>query len=144
MNDILYEYRTELKELVFEEVKYTDWLILLADTHEVSVDRIAFVFVTDLELLDLNKRFLNHTDFTDILTFDDSLKNLLRGDIFISVERVRENAVMYEITAQEELRRVMAHGVLHMIGYRDKKEEDIEQMRIMEDKALKMFHVEQN
>ena len=80
---------------------------------------------------------------TDIISFDYTVGNEISGDIFISIERVKENAIDFGVSFEEELRRVMIHGILHYCGYKDKTEEDEELMRLKEDEKIKMFHVEQ-
>jgi len=91
----------------------------------------------------MNMKYLAHDTLTDIITFDYSEGNVLAGDVFISTDRVVENAKHYEVDEKEELRRVMAHGVLHLMGFNDKSTEEKSQMKMMENKFIKMFHVEQ-
>ena len=104
---------------------------------------INYVFCDDKYLLKINQHFLNHDTYTDIISFDNSMGNELHGDIFISTERVRENAIIFEVSFEEELRRVLVHGVLHLCGYKDKTKEESDLMRSKEDEKLAMFHVEQ-
>ncbi|MGB5369835.1 MAG: rRNA maturation RNase YbeY, partial [Flavobacteriaceae bacterium] len=92
--------------------------------------------------LELNKKYLSHDTYTDIISFDYSEGRSIAGDIFVSVERVRENAKLFGTTFVEELRRVMAHGLLHLMGYKDKSKKDIEIMRRKEMEKMKLFHVE--
>jgi rRNA maturation RNase YbeY len=87
--------------------------------------------------------YLNHDTLTDIISFDYSVGNLLQGDIFISVERVADNAKDFNVTFDEELKRVLSHGVLHYCGYKDKSPKDETLMREKEEEKMKMFHVEQ-
>jgi rRNA maturation RNase YbeY len=87
--------------------------------------------------------YLNHDTLTDIISFDYSVGNLLQGDIFISVERVADNAKDFNVTFEEELKRVLSHGVLHYCGYKDKSPKDEALMREKEEEKMKMFHVEQ-
>jgi rRNA maturation RNase YbeY len=94
-------------------------------------------------LLDLNQRFLNHDTYTDIITFDYSENGSISGEIYISIERVRENAKEFSQRFEDELLRVMAHGLLHLLGYKDKTEKEIMEMRDKEEDKMKMFHVEQ-
>jgi rRNA maturation RNase YbeY len=90
----------------------------------------------------LNEQYLNHDTLTDIISFDYSVGNEIHGDIFISTERVKDNATDFKVSFEEELKRVMVHGVLHYCGYKDKTEEDEALMRSKEDEKIKMFHVE--
>ena len=91
---------------------------------------------------DINQKYLSHDTFTDIITFDYCEGNTISGDVFISVERVRDNAVEFQVTFDQELNRVMAHGVLHLLGFKDKSTEDAVLMRIKENEKMEMFHVE--
>ncbi|BAO54841.1 metal-dependent hydrolase [Nonlabens marinus S1-08] len=89
----------------------------------------------------MNQKHLSHDTYTDIITFDYGSQDLLEGEIYISVDRVKANADEYQISFVEELKRVMAHGVLHMIGFGDHDAEEKSVMRTMEDKAIELFHV---
>jgi len=97
---------------------------------------------SDKRLLEVNQKYLNHDFYTDIITFDYSEGSEVSGDLMISYERVKENAAGQKVTVQHELRRVMVHGVLHLLGFKDKTEEDAAEMRSQEDAALDLFHVE--
>lgn len=99
--------------------------------------RLTYIFCSDEYLLGMNRQFLNHDTLTDIITFDMSEnKDELLGEIYISAERVRENAIKFGVTYNDELHRVIFHGALHLCGFADKKEADKQQMRKMEDKCL--------
>ncbi len=99
-----------------------------------------YIFTSDNNLLNINRLYLNHDYYTDILTFDNSeKKNDIEGDIFISTERVKENAGQYGVPFEEELARIMIHGVLHLAGYDDKTKEEKTLMRKMENKFLSDF-----
>ncbi len=101
------------------------------------VSELSFVFCSDDYLLAINKQYLNHDTYTDIVTFDSSdEEDVIAGDIFISIERVRENAAKFGVTEREELHRVIIHGVLHLCGYYDKKKEDKELMTAKENEYL--------
>ena len=104
---------------------------------------ISYVFCDDDYLLELNQNYLQHDTLTDIISFDYTVGNELNGDIFISVERVRENAEIFNQTFDNELLRVMIHGVLHYCGYKDKSAADEQLMRSKENEKIAMFHVEQ-
>lgn len=104
---------------------------------------INYIFCDDEYLHKINLEYLDHDNLTDIISFDYSIGNEINGDVFISVERVRDNANDYEVPFETELKRVMVHGVLHYCGYKDKGEEDERLMRSKEDEKLAMFHVEQ-
>jgi rRNA maturation RNase YbeY len=97
---------------------------------------ITYVFCDDAYLLALNKKFLNHDTLTDIISFDDTLGNLINGEIYISTQRVAENATEFNETFTDELHRVMIHGILHFIGLKDKSPEESTAMRKAENHAL--------
>jgi probable rRNA maturation factor len=106
----------------------------------IKIECLQYVFCSDKYLLDINKQFLNHDFYTDIISFDLSeIKGQLIGDIYISVDRVKENAKMHKTTQGNELLRVIFHGALHFCGYKDKKPADVKLMRSMEDKWLKAY-----
>lgn len=132
-------------ETTFEAIDETDlarWLTNCVLLNKYKIGELNFVFCNDEYLLELNQKYLEHNTFTDIITFDYSEVKLLSGDVFISIERVRENAVTFKVDFFEELRRVIAHGVLHLMGYGDKNEVEKKEMRRKEDEFLKLFHVE--
>ena len=118
------------------------WLRSVADHHGKSLGDLSVVACSDKELLEYNRKYLDHDTYTDIITFDHSEGDTLAGDLLISFERVLENAENQGIVFQEELRRVMVHGVLHLAGLKDKTDADARAMRTAEDHALAMFHVE--
>lgn len=113
------------------------WVKAVADSEKKHLGDIAWIFCSDEELLDINIRHLNHHTYTDIITFDYTADHFIAGDIFISVERVKENAEKFKVTFEEELHRVIIHGVLHLCGYKDKSKEQSELMRKKENSALK-------
>jgi len=118
------------------------WLKSVALHHQRTLGDLSVVACSDEELLRYNRTYLDHDTYTDIITFDHSEGKHLSGDLLISFERVLENADNQGVEFQEELRRVMVHGVLHLAGFKDKTPEDARAMRRAEDDALAMFHVE--
>jgi rRNA maturation RNase YbeY len=124
-------------------LNYTEWLVNVVHTEGKEVGELNYIFDSDEALLKLNRNYLNHDYFTDILTFDYSEGPLVSGDIFISEERVKDNAKTFEVKEEDEFRRVMVHGVLHLLGYKDETDEEKRLMRAKEDEMLLMFHVEQ-
>ncbi len=132
----------ETNFVLTKEEKVTSWINKVVVSESKSIGEINFIFCDDQYLLKINQDFLNHDTFTDIISFDNTIGNQLSGDIYISIERVRENADIFEVTFDEELRRVMIHGVLHYCGYKDKSKMEKEEMSGKEDEKLKMFHVE--
>ncbi len=114
------------------------WITQLFELHETKLLCVNYIFCTDAEILVINQQYLNHDTFTDIITFDNTEdKNAgVESDIFISVERTKENAEQYNCHKTTELHRVMAHGALHLMGFKDKTKEQKAQMRTEENKAL--------
>tara|TARA_Y100001968_G_scaffold237365_1_gene220711 strand:+ start:140 stop:559 length:420 start_codon:yes stop_codon:yes gene_type:complete len=113
------------------------WFINCAKKEKKNILAINFIFCPDNRLKQLNNRYLNHNTHTDVITIDHSIKSNLLGDVFISIERVKENSVSYKTTFSDELARVMIHGLLHMAGYSDLSSSDKKKMRNLEDKYLK-------
>ncbi len=118
---------------------FVEWLSKVCEGEGKKLDEVSLIFVSDDYLLDMNQRHLNHDYYTDIITFDYCEGDLIAGDLFISVDRVKENANDAAIDFQLELNRVVVHGVLHLCGYKDKTEEEELEMRKKEDEALKMI-----
>jgi len=119
-----------------------NWLKAVATTNGFVLGDLSIVSHSDEGLLEYNRKYLDHDTYTDIITFDHSDNQTLSGDLLISFERVSENAVNQGVSFDEELRRVMAHGVLHLAGFKDKSPKDALAMRAAEDQALALFHVE--
>lgn len=116
--------------------KIKKWIEAVVKSEKHKVNGINFVFVGDKELLKLNKQYLKHNTYTDIITFDYSEGKEISGDIFISVDRVKENAKKFKVKFDDELHRVMIHGILHLCGYKDKTPKDAKEMRKREDASL--------
>ncbi len=125
------------------EDKYSSWISAIIISENKKEGEINYVFCDDEYLHKINLEYLNHDTLTDIISFDYSVGNELNGDIFISIERVEDNAKDFNVAFNEELKRVLAHGILHYCGYKDKSESEAEAMRSKEDEKINMFHVEQ-
>jgi len=138
---ISFNYETSFK--LARKSDYSKWLSLVIQSEGKKEGDINYIFCDDNFLVEINQQYLNHNTLTDIISFDYSVRNELHGDIFISVQRVRENAAEFDVAFEEELQRVMVHGVLHYCGYKDKSAKDQKEMRLKEDEKMKMFHVEQ-
>lgn len=120
-----------------EKLKHKQWLKDVAKTEGFKLGELNYIFCSDAYLLDINQKYLGHDTLTDIVTFDNSEdSNVIEGDIFISIDRVRENAVKFD-TETSELKRVMVHGLLHLAGYKDKDKVQKELMRSKENEYLK-------
>jgi probable rRNA maturation factor len=120
--------------------KTSNWIKKALQAEKRSLTQLNFIFCSDEHLLDINIQYLKHNTYTDIITFDNSESSkTVEGDIFISIERVEENAKKLSVPFIEELRRVIIHGVLHLIGYSDKGEAQIKVMRKKEDTYLSLW-----
>ena len=130
------EFNYETDYNLEDESLLKDWIITVASEQNFEVGEINYIFCDDAYLHKLNVEFLDHDTLTDIISFDNSLGKLLNGDIFISVERVKDNAADFKVSFQDELHRVMIHGVLHYMGYKDKSIDEKKMMRNQENLAL--------
>lgn len=122
-----------------EKTKLKRWIKTVAEKEKHKTGNINYVFCTDDELLEINIRHLNHKTLTDIITFDYTEGNTIHSDIYISVERVYENAKKFKVDFENELHRVMIHGILHLCGYKDKTKADADLMRKKENQALRLL-----
>ena len=134
-------YNTDFR-LANKEI-FSRWLISVANDEGYLIDTLVFLFVDDKEILEINKKFLKHDYYTDVITFGDLEDKKISGDIAISIERVLDNSKTYGVEFEEELKRVMVHGLLHIMGYKDKASNDKSVMSQKENKAMKMFHVKE-
>ena len=137
---ISFNYETDF--LLDNETQFSDWISKVILSESKKEGDINYIFCDDEYILEINKQYLDHDYYTDIISFDYSVGNELNGDIFVSIERVKENATDFNATFDNELKRVIIHGILHYCGYKDKSEEDEALMRSKEDEKTKMFHVE--
>ena len=133
------EFFSETKFELENSKEVSVWIKEVILKEKFFLGEITYIFCDDEYLHKINLQFLNHDTFTDIISFDNTLGNEVHGEIYISVERVKENALQYEVTFEEELNRVMIHGVLHFCGYTDKSEEEALAMRGKEDECLKLI-----
>jgi probable rRNA maturation factor len=119
-----------------EKNRHKKWIRKVVQTHQKIPGNLTFIFTSNEHLRLMNREYLNHDYFTDVITFDYTDKDLIAGDIFISVDQVNINAGEYESMPDEELRRVMIHGVMHLLGYGDSNKKEQEEMRNLEREAL--------
>ncbi|MFV8328155.1 rRNA maturation RNase YbeY [Flavobacterium sp. ZS1P14] len=119
------------------------WLSNVITSENKKEGEINYIFCDDEYLHKINLEYLNHDTLTDIISFDYTMGNELSGDVFVSIERVKDNAADFNVSFEDELKRVLVHGVLHYCGYKDKGESDELLMRSKEDEKLALFHVEQ-
>tara|TARA_R110002073_G_scaffold123234_1_gene266756 strand:- start:49700 stop:50113 length:414 start_codon:yes stop_codon:yes gene_type:complete len=131
---ITFNYETDFT--LTEEQNIKEWIQSIIEDHEFKLGEINYIFCNDTYLHKLNVEFLQHNTLTDIISFDYTLGKIINGDIYISVERVKENAQEFNTTFDDELHRVIIHGVLHYLGYKDKKEIEKTEMRNKENECL--------
>lgn len=122
-----------------DEVLLKNWIIKLIELQDKEIGELTFYFCDDAYMLTTNKEYLNHDYFTDILTFDAVQDNIICGDILISLDTVLTNSKKYSVKFEEELHRVIVHGVLHLLGYKDKTTEEQEKMRWAENTSLALL-----
>ena len=120
------------------EAEVSEWVRQVAKSYGKVVGDINYIFVDDETMLDINRRFIGHDYYTDHIGFDYTEGNALSGDIYISLDTVRTNAELFDVTQDEELRRIIIHGLLHLCGLRDKTDEERAEMQKAEDEALSL------
>lgn len=133
------EFNFETDFSLESKEKHQLWIETIIAEYGFRVGDITYIFCDDEYLLQINQQYLNHDDLTDVISFDYTEEKEINGDIFISVERVRDNSVTFSTSFEDELRRVMAHGILHFIGFKDKKVEDVKKMRENEEICLSKY-----
>jgi rRNA maturation RNase YbeY len=138
---INFNYETDF--ILDNETEIAKWISGVILSESKKEGEINYIFCDDEYLHKINLEHLGHDTLTDIISFDYSMGNELHGDIFISVQRVKDNAVDFKVSFDDELKRVLVHGVLHYCGFKDKSENDELLMRSKEDEKIAMFHVEQ-
>lgn len=134
---ISFNYESDFQ--IENEALLSSWISLMIETEGFKLEEINYIFCDDNYLHKINVEFLNHDTLTDIISFDYSVGKILQGDIYISVERVKENAKEFKQTFSDELHRVMIHGVLHYCGYKDKLESELVEMRRKENLYLDLL-----
>lgn len=120
--------------------KVENWIIKTIETEKCFTGNVTYIFCSDNYLLDVNRKYLNHDYFTDVITFDYVKNSKISGDIFISIDRITENAKIFNVSRENELLRVMIHGVLHLIGYDDQTDEQEEEIHKKEDFYLNIYN----
>lgn len=133
-------FTEDIKFSLPNKSKVSSWLFKVIENEDYKLFELNYIFCSDKYLLGINIEYLNHDTYTDIITFDNSeTENLIEGDIFISIERVRENSVSFNVDFETELKRVLVHGVLHLCGYLDKSDDESLTMRQKEDFYIQSF-----
>ncbi|MGZ9677238.1 rRNA maturation RNase YbeY [Flavobacterium sp. GNP001] len=138
---INFNYETDFE--LDNEAAVQQWLSRVIESENKKEGEINYIFCDDDYLHKINMEYLQHDTLTDIISFDYCVGSEINGDVFVSIERVKENALDFNVAFDEELKRVLVHGVLHYCGYKDKTEADEMLMRAKEDEKILLFHVEQ-
>lgn len=134
-------YNYEIEFSLANEVSISKWISNVISLEGFKEGELNYVFCDDAYLHKLNVEFLNHDTLTDIISFDYTIGKLISGDLFISIERVRDNASDFKVSFEDELLRVIVHGILHYCGYKDKTQEDLKIMRLKENFYLRLFEM---
>jgi probable rRNA maturation factor len=132
-------FNEEIKPPDIKRRVFNKWIQSIVSLYRMKVGDINFIFCSDQYLLQINKEYLQHDYFTDIITFNNNSDNIISGDIYLSLETIATNAYTYQVSFSDELKRVMIHGILHLIGFDDKNNDQQIIMRQKEDEALNMF-----
>ena len=130
----------DIKFVLKEKRKVSKWINDVIKLHQKKVGNVSYIFCSNQYILELNQQYLNHNYFTDIITFDYCYDNIVEGDIFISIDTVLDNSHRFKTNFNDELLRVIIHGVLHLVGFSDKTAKQQKQMRVLEDEALSIFY----
>lgn len=134
-------FEEDIKFPLTDKNKHKRWLKGIAANEGFVIEELNYIFCSDEYLLQINQEYLKHNTYTDIITFDNSDSDkVIISDIFISIDRVKENAIKENTAFENELLRVMSHGLLHLMGYKDKKPEDKLKMRDLEDQSIRLFN----
>lgn len=133
-------FSEEIKFDLPQKLRRKAWLKKISQSEDYKIGELNYIFCSDEYLYQINVEYLNHHTYTDIITFDNSEEEkTIEGDIFISIERVRENASKHRQNEDSELSRVISHGLFHLMGYKDKSEEQTETMRNREAFAINLY-----
>ncbi len=130
----------DIKFVLKEKRKVSKWINDVVKLHQKKIGNVSYIFCSNQYILELNQQYLNHNYFTDIITFDYCYDNIVEGDIFISIDTVLDNSHRFKTNFNDELFRVIIHGVLHLVGFSDKTAKQQKQMRVLEDEALSIFY----
>ena len=136
---ITFNYETDF--FLDKSSKISEWILNTISLENFTLGEINYIFCNDSYLLDINKKYLNHDTFTDIISFDYTIGKQINGDIYISIDRIKENSKLYNTSFNNELLRVMIHGVLHYLGYKDKTTDEKKTMRLKEDYYLSLQNI---
>lgn len=132
-------YNHEITYTLRHKRKISKWIEQVVLLHKKQVGNITFVFCSDKYILEINRQFLSHDYYTDVITFDNSSEDLLEGEVYISLDTVRTNAKYYDVKFEDEIRRVLIHSVFHLLGFNDSTDVEREIMTQQENLALDFF-----
>lgn len=132
----VYFFSEDCDYFVKHKAKLKLWVKSIIEGYKRKTGSINFIFTSNRKILEINQQYLNHNYFTDIITFNYNHETILNGDIYISLDTIASNSDLYSVTFENELYRVMAHGILHLIGFNDKSDGEKKQMRIAENRCL--------
>jgi probable rRNA maturation factor len=136
----IFFFTEDIRFVFRSKAAYKKWLQFIAVSENSAIENLTFIFCSDAYLLDINRQYLNRTYYTDVIAFDlERNSDKVIGEIYISIDRVRENATQYGFSFDQELSRVMAHGLLHLLGYRDSNKSKKLEMTAKEDYYLAML-----
>ena len=136
----IYFFSEEVKFVLNEKLNRKRWLKRIATNAGFNIKELNYIFCSDEYLYQVNRDYLKHDTYTDIITFDNSEnKDDIEGDIFVSIDRVRENAKTHTQEVETEMNRVLAHGLLHLMGYKDKTQEEAALMRLKEEESIMLY-----
>lgn len=136
----IYFFSEEVKFVLNEKLNRKRWLKRIATNAGFNIKELNYIFCSDEYLYQVNRDYLKHDTYTDIITFDNSEnKDDIEGDIFVSIDRVRENAKTHTQEVETEMNRVLAHGLLHLMGYKDKTQEEANLMRLKEEESIRLY-----
>ncbi len=138
MEDQIVEFYFEDVQFDFNQAIIREWILLVIEGHQKSLKQVQIIFCTDEFLLDINQKYLQHDYYTDIISFPYSVSPI-EGELYISVERIRENALLFKVSFEQELHRVIIHGILHLIGFKDETPKEKQDIQMAEDEALKIL-----
>lgn len=136
MSRLLIEFEDIESPSFYSYAKFSKWVDIIANHYGKRVGRLSFIYCNDEKILQVNRQFLDHDYYTDIITFDYCRRNIISGDIYISVDTVKSNSEEYSTSFEEEFNRVFCHGILHLIGFKDKSIEEAKIMREQEANCL--------
>ncbi len=129
----------DISDIPISTTSISTWIDEIINYNNYIIGDLSFILCSDDFLLKINQQYLEHDYYTDVITFDYSESNIISGDIFISIDRVKDNAISYEVNFNDELLRIIIHGVLHLLGYEDKTKEQKSIMTLKEDEGLKKY-----